>query len=227
MKFALALISGLFFVAPVLAQTVEVAPGVYVTKKTYDAPVNEQPFFGFADKSPAMLEADEKFKVGILKLAGTRERALDETIKRGWEFVFAGDWVNAGRRFNQAYLIEPGDSAVFHGFAVLAHGRFKDSAYADELFNFAMVRPNPSKNLRADYGRFLLIVGRPKDARPVLEQAVNDAPGFSSAWSNLAFARLQTGDAKGACDAAVEAEVRNPADNIKSDLNILRQAAKC
>ena len=34
-----------------VAETVEVAPGVQLTKRTYKAPINEQPFFGFAAKN--------------------------------------------------------------------------------------------------------------------------------------------------------------------------------
>ena len=37
---------------PAAAETVEVAPGVQVTKRSFTAPVNEQPFFGFTAKSP-------------------------------------------------------------------------------------------------------------------------------------------------------------------------------
>ena len=37
--------------SPAAAETVEVAPGVQVTKRTYAAPINEQPFFGFAVKN--------------------------------------------------------------------------------------------------------------------------------------------------------------------------------
>ena len=48
--------------------------------------------------------------------------------------------------------------------------------------------------LNADYGRVLLIAKRPKDAQPVLEQAVKDTPDFGDAWVNLAHARLQNGD---------------------------------
>ncbi len=33
------------------AEAVEVAPGVQVTKRSFTAPVNEQPFFGFAAKN--------------------------------------------------------------------------------------------------------------------------------------------------------------------------------
>ena len=58
-----------------LAETVEVAPGIQVTKRTYSAPVNEQPFFGFAVKTDAQREADEKFVKALLDATGTREKA--------------------------------------------------------------------------------------------------------------------------------------------------------
>ena len=50
---------------PAAAETVEVAPGVQVTKRTYTAPVNEQPFFGFAAKSAEQKAEDEKFVSAI------------------------------------------------------------------------------------------------------------------------------------------------------------------
>ena len=51
----------------VRAETVEIAPGVQVTKRSYAAPINEQPFFGFADKTAAQREADDKFVQALLK----------------------------------------------------------------------------------------------------------------------------------------------------------------
>ena len=50
---------------PAAAETVEVAPGVQVTKRTYAAPVNEQPFFGFAAKTAEQKAEDEKFVSAI------------------------------------------------------------------------------------------------------------------------------------------------------------------
>ena len=41
----------LAFAFPASAETVEVVPGVQVTKRSYTAPVNEQPFFGFTTKT--------------------------------------------------------------------------------------------------------------------------------------------------------------------------------
>jgi Tfp pilus assembly protein PilF len=213
--------------SPAFAETVEVAPTVHVTKKTYPVPTNEQPLFGFAPKAPLQTAADEKFIAEVVHLFGSRQRALEETLKRGWSAFLSGNLVVASRRFNQAYLIAPEQSEIYHAFAALVQTRFNDTDYADELFRIALKQPEPTQLLRADYGRFLLIARRPIDARPILEQAVVDAPKFGTAWSNLAFARLQTGDPSGACAAAAEAEKLVNADNANADIALLKRAAKC
>jgi predicted Zn-dependent protease len=193
------------------AETVEVAPGVQVTKRTYsDAPVNEQPFYGFAAKTDAMRVADDQFVNAVLGMVGSREKAASEASKRGWRALSLGQIAEASRRFNQAYLFAPDQSFVYHGFAAITAIRFKDLEYADELFQVALKQPNPLKTLKADYGRFLLTAKRPAQALPLLEQAVKDTPDFGDAWSNLAWARLETGDRDGACTAAEEATKRRP-----------------
>ena len=63
---AAALVATLAPTLAAAAETVEVVPGVQVTKRTYSAPVNEQPFFGFAAKSPEEKAADEKFVDAIV-----------------------------------------------------------------------------------------------------------------------------------------------------------------
>jgi hypothetical protein len=154
---------------PALAETVEVAPGVQVTKRTYSAPINEQPFFGFAVKNTAQRAADESFVKALTEAAGTREKAFDETTKRGWRAMSSGNVAEAAQRFNQAFLLAPEQSGVYHGFAAVAQTRFNDSDFADELFKIARKLPNPLKTLNADYGRALLIARRPREAQPVLE----------------------------------------------------------
>jgi predicted Zn-dependent protease len=213
--------------SPAFAQTVEVAPGVHVKKKTYPVPKNEQPFYGLAPKTPYLAAEDEKFVTGIVQSLGSRERALDETLRRGWSAFRSGDLVVASRRFNQAYLIAPEQSRVYHAFAALVETRFNDTDYADELFRIALKQPDPAETLRADYGRLLLITKRPADALPILEQAVVDAPKFGNAWSNLGFARLQTGDRSGACAAAAEAEKLVNHEIVNSDIALLKRAAQC
>lgn len=210
-----------------VAETVEVAPGVQVTKRSYAAPLNEQPFFGFAAKDSAQQAADANFVNAIIQAAGTREKAFEETTKRGWRAVNAGRMGEAAQRFNQAYLISPGQSAVYQGFAAVAQARFKDIDAAEELFKIALKQPHPMKALNADYGRLLLIAKRPKDAQPVLEQAVKDAPDFADAWTNLAWARFQNGDQAAACAAAEEAAKQRPSANSASDLTAVRDRAQC
>ena len=80
---AMALLLVQISIGPALAETVEVAPGVKVTKKAYSAPVNEQPFYGFAEKSAAMREADERFLASVVQLTGSREKAFHATTLRG------------------------------------------------------------------------------------------------------------------------------------------------
>ena len=224
---AAAIVATLASTLAAAAETVEVVPGVQVTKRTYSAPVNEQPFFGFAAKSPEEKAADEKFVDAIVGATGSREKAFDETTLRGWRAINAGKIKEAAVRFNQAFLISPEQSRVYHGFAVIAQARFNDLDAADELFRIALDRPNPVKALKADYGRFLLVAKRPRDAQSVLEQAVKEAPDFGDAWTNLAWARFQNGDAAAACAAAEEAAKHRPSNNSMGDLTAVRSVAQC
>lgn len=209
------------------AETVEVAPGVQVTKRSYAAPVNEQPFFGFAVKDAAQRTADEKFVAAMIEAAGTREKAFEETVRRGWRAINASRMGEAALRFNQAFLLSPEQSGAYHGFAAVTQMRFKDMDGADELFRIALKQANPFKALNADYGRFLLIARRPRDAQPVLEQAIRDTPDLADAWTNLAWARLQNGDPAAACAAAGEAAKKRQTSNSVRELTAVRKAAQC
>ena len=56
------------------AETVEVAPGIQVTKRTYSAPANEQPFFGFAVKTDAQRAEDANSSRRCWKRPARRKR---------------------------------------------------------------------------------------------------------------------------------------------------------
>lgn len=224
---ALAFLAVAAWTLPAVAETVEVAPGIQVTKRSFAVPANEQPFFGFKAKTEAQREADDKFVKALLEAAGTREKALDEIIRRGWRALGAGKVNDAAHRFNQAFLLAPEQSVVYHGFAAIAQIRFNDVDYAEELFRRAQRQPGSLKILNADYGRLLLIARKPAQALPVLEQAIKDTPDFGDAWTNLAWARLLTGDRDGACAAAASAMTRRPSSNAAVDLNKLRTDAQC
>lgn len=217
----------LAFALPAAAETVEVVPGVQVTKRSYTAPVNEQPFFGFATKTAEQKAEDEKFVAAIIGASGTREKAFEEITKRAWIAIQGGKVREAAVRFNQAFLVSPDESSIFHGFAVIAQARFNDLEAADELFKIALKQPHPVKALKADYGRLLLMAKRPRDAQEVLDQAVKETPDLSDAWTNLAWARFQNGDPAAACVAAEEAVKKRPSNNSISDLTAVRNFAQC
>ena len=209
------------------AETVEVAPGVQVTKTTFKAPADEQPFYGFTAKTAGPRAADEKLLSDLIATAGSREQAFEAVTLRGWKAIQGGRAVEAAKRFNQAWLLMPERSAVYHGLAMVTQMRFNDLAFADELFRQAYKQPHPLKALNSDYGRLLLMQKRYRDAQPVLEKAVVDTADFGDAWAYLAFAKLQNGDKAGACVDASEARKRKPSRSTVRDLAHIEKDAKC
>lgn len=209
----------------VKAQCVQLAPDVCVTAKSYEGPINEQPFFGFAAKTPAMIAADDAFVIESVKIG--KDKALIATLIRAEEAMARKDFAIAARRFNQAYLLEKRDSRVYHGFALIVLQRFKDLAYAEELFKVAKRLPNALPSLNGDYGHLLMNARRAVEARPLLEDAAKQTPSSPVVWTDLAFARLLTDDRPGACDAAAQALRLSPPDTIANGLNFLRSKLEC
>src|SRR4051812_19133649 len=71
--------------APAMAENVEIAPGITVTKKIYGGPDSEAPFYGFTEKSPLLRQADDIFISMALQVYGSRAKAFEDLAKRGWE----------------------------------------------------------------------------------------------------------------------------------------------
>ena len=217
---------GLSF-APAMAETVEVAPGVTVTKKIYGGPDSEAPFFGFADKSPILRQADDISVSIAVQVYGSRAKAFEDLAKRGWEALQADDFKQASARFNQASLFAPAQSQIFHGFAVIAYTYHNDPQFADELFKVALKQPGRLANLNADYGHMLLAANRSGDAEPVLEQAIKDTPEAGNAWTDLGLARLQNHNPAGACLAADQADKLGHAEHAHTSIRWIWREAKC
>ncbi len=208
-------------------QKVEVAPGVWVTRRTYQVPANEAPFFNFAEKNEAYKAADRRFIDGVLTQVPDRAKAARLSIADGGRALLgANDVATAAKRFNQAHLLDPQQSGIYHGFAMVVATRFKDFDYADELFRVAARLESPISTLKADHGRMLLIAGRPADAKPLLEQAIQDTPDWAVPRMNLAWAVLQTGSKDEACrlKALVKGE---DLDKLEADLALFKQKAGC
>lgn len=210
-----------------VAETVEVAPGIEVTRKAFAAPASEAPFFGLTEKEPTLRKTDDIFISIAVEVYGSRANVYDALAKRGWAALIAGDLAEAGLRLNQAWLFSPAQSPIFHGFALIALERFHDSEFAEELFRIARKAPGALATLNADYGHMLLSANRPQDAEPILEQAVKDTPTAGQAWADLGLARLHNGNPAGACLAADRAEMFSDAPGANDDIKRIWREARC
>jgi Flp pilus assembly protein TadD len=209
------------------AQKVEVAPGVTVTRKTYQVPINEAPFFNFAVRNAAQKAADEQLVAGVLQQIPDRSKAAGAALKSGTQaFLENQDFSTAAKRFNQAYLLDPQQSGIYHGFAMVVAARFKDFEYSDELFRVAARMKAPSLSLNADHGRTLLMAGRPNEAKPLLEKAVKDTPDWAVPRMNLAWAALLTGNKDEACRLIVLVKGQD-LESVERDLALFKQKAGC
>lgn len=220
----------LFFVlilpTSAIAECVQVGPEICLPLNKYKVPINELPLYGLVKKNDAEKAADEKFIEAVLK-DQTKEQVVNQLLQRGWEALDKKDYVIAARRFNQAFLLDKTDARIYHSFAILVDLRWQDREYAEGLFKLAKRAKNAYPTLNADYGRLLMIMKRPKEALPLLEQGVKDAPKLPDAWSNLALARLFTGNTKGACDAREILLELNPPSNLQHDAAIVKNGAGC
>lgn len=213
--------------APAQAQKVEVAPGVSVSRKTYPVPSNEAPFFNFLEKTEAQKAADQKLIAAVLERVPDRSKAAGTAVDAGMRALLSdNDAATAARRLNQVYLLDPQQSGIYHGYALVVAMRFKDFDYADELFRLAARMKSPAPSLRADHGRTFLIAGRPAEAKPLLEQAVKDAPDWAVPRMNLTWAVLLTGNRDEACRLATKVKGTD-LESVERDLALFKQKAGC
>jgi Tfp pilus assembly protein PilF len=200
---------------------------VSVSRKTYRVPANEAPFFNFAEKTEAQKASDQKLVDAVLERVPDRSRAAGTAIDAGMRaFLSDNDTATAAKRFNQAYLLDPQQSGVYHGFALIAAARFNDFNYSDELFRLATRMKLPAPPLRADHGRMLLIAGRPAEAKTLLEQAVKDTPDWAVPRMNLAWAALQSGHRDDACRLITQVKGQD-LESVERDLALFKQKAGC
>lgn len=208
-------------------QAGEIARGVTVSPVAFDVSINEAPFFGFVKKNEAQKQADAKFIAAVNRQPGiSRKQAVDRLLGEGWAGVGRGDWVFAGRRFNQAWLLDPERSDIAHGFAIIVFERFKHAEYSLALFIAAMRLSDPLPTLPADHARVLMKLGRPAEAIPLLQLAIQLAPESAIPYSNLAVAYVQAGQSSLACETRLKVP-RNTNLIVEANMNLVRELAKC
>ena len=121
------------------------------TPFVYSQELNERPMYGGIKKTPEMIGIDNEFIDYMVRTFGSRDKAADDAIHRGFESLAKADWRMAMKRFNQAWLLSPGKPEVAWGFgaALSYEGKFEDSK---KYFQQAMALAPNSGKLLTDFG---------------------------------------------------------------------------
>lgn len=119
---------------------VELYPEVGV--RTYDLPM-----YGGTDRSEGPIAAaDGSFVNGVAEEVGSRERGARIWVERGFEHYLRDEYALAVRRFNQAWLLDPENPDVYHGFAVVYadHANGRDAlAQIERALALGLAGPGP------------------------------------------------------------------------------------
>ena len=113
--------------------------------------INEIPMYGEKPKSPEVLKADEQFIQEAIGKAGSKEKAADIAIRRGWEHIERHDPKTAIKRFNQAWLLTPNNGHVYWGFAA-AVGQQGNLDESIRFFDKAIILLPNNARLLCDFG---------------------------------------------------------------------------
>ena len=169
---------------------------------TNDYPPNERPMYGGIDKTPEMKRADDAYIQRVLAMGYTRESGARAAVELGFKNFSKGDFATAMKRFNQAWLLDPGLGDTFHGFALVLIERDGNDRGAEALFRKALSIPNTWAGAYSDYGRFLIMHQRYAEAIPVLEKGLAKDPKAPDARGRLAMALFGNEDYRRACAEA-------------------------
>ncbi len=175
-----------------------------------------------------MMEADRKFVEAAKPM---KETAVNRGLQLAWAAFYKQDLADAARRFNQVFLLDPEQSQIAHGHAIILFERFgKDTTHraqlmqhVDELFRIAAAGRNPAPPLMKDHALIKIRVGQLADAITILEKEVARLPDNQELLSDLAFANIASKNIKRGCEIGAKVDPRH-AYVVRNLLPILQQA---
>jgi tetratricopeptide (TPR) repeat protein len=118
-------------------------------------PNNQQPKYGSSPKSEAERTADTRFITEMTRAhGGDRQQAAVDAATRGWQAFRAGSVDDAMRRFNQAWLLDPGNAEALWGMGAVTGSR-GDVKASVALFGEAEPALRGRLAFRVDHARTL------------------------------------------------------------------------
>lgn len=82
--------------------------------------VNLYPMYGYAQKSPDLINDDNKFINNALEICKCSKQEASKLVSDlGWSYFKQGNSEIANKRFNQAYLLDSTNYLIYWGFGVV------------------------------------------------------------------------------------------------------------
>ncbi len=178
---------------------------------------NLLPMFGGVTKSETQIEADSSFIAEATRIAGGREKAAEEFVKKGWQaFLGKRDPETAMMRFNQAWLLDPQNPGVYWGFGVVS-GAMRNIDKSVEMLRKAAEMLPDNARLLVDLGFSLTILSGGMSEENSAKTAMAEAltcfgraeklePGYEPLYSNWAVALFLRRDYAGAWEKVAKAQ---------------------
>jgi Tfp pilus assembly protein PilF len=171
--------------------------------------INEMPMYGGGNKAVQLKKADEAFITDMMKAGYSRESGSQVTVQKGWDAFEKQNYAIAMKRFNQAWLLDPENGDVYHGFALVVYERDKSPSEAEKYFIMAFTKAKVNANAYVDYGRFLMLQKRYDESLIQLQKAFEKSPKAHNVCANMSFVFYKMNDFVQSCKWAKAAKLNN------------------
>jgi tetratricopeptide (TPR) repeat protein len=179
---------------------------VFETAFADSLPANQLPMYGEREKTAEMKSADAAFIASIEKRGLSHQEGAEQVVQLGWSYWAKRDFATAMSRFNQAWLLDPENGNVYHGFALVTSVRGGTPSEVERLFLLSISKPNVDPVAFVDYGRFLWTQKQLERSLVQLNKALQLSPTVRNARSHISFVYYLKGDAGNACTWAKDAQ---------------------
>lgn len=179
-------------------------------------PLDQIPMYGEGRLPEELQKANRELVRDAYKTGASLTSASNTAIDEGWEALSTGDTKTAIRRFNQAWLLDRRNGAVYWGFGVVLYERDSDVKGALKMLRRAHRLQPQNPYLLVDYGRVLEENGKAHEAAPLFLDAVSIDANTKYVYVGLVRAYLKSYDLENALLFAFEG--KDHGDPISDEL---------
>lgn len=169
-----------------------------VFQESMSAPAHLMPMFGGQLKR-ASANDGKSLAAAYEKRGLTRQEGARELVVASWNSLEKKDYAHAISQLNQAWLLDPDNADVYHGFALVVERRDQDMMGAEALYRQALAKEDVAPETHVDFGRILLLQGRADESLEVSYKALDMSPKIRDARANIAEAHYRKSDFLKAC----------------------------